>query len=809
MPYVPFPRSRALHAVDRGSENGGRPPSVPRPATVHARPSLVSCGSRGSAFLLVMLLLCVSQIGLPLATTGAVRTYGLEAQEAAPLQDAEDRLTVQRIFGSRDLSPEGMPSVEWTPDGQAYTWLESRADSPVPNLVREDARTGRRTVVIDGSGLVPPGQVRPLEMEGYQWGPRGRRMLLYTRTQRVWRANTKGVYYVYDLESGDLAPLSIEFGWQQFAKFSPDGRKVGFVRENDLFVVDLGTMEERRLTSSGSEMIINGTFDWVYEEELGLQDGWRWSPDSRRIAYWQLDQKPIGTFFMIDDLQLYSEPIPLPYPKAGDPNSVARIGVLDVDGGETTWIDTGDNPDVYLARMEWAATPDELVVQRMNRHQNRIDVLMADATTGDSRVLFTERSDTWVDVDDDLTWVEGGDRFVWTSDRDGWDHIYLYARDGSLVRRITSGEWVAGSPAAVTEEWVYFTAAMDSPLERHLYRAPLAGGEPERLTEEAGWHSANVAPDGDFFIDAWSSAGQPARYALHEGDGDRLRTVVTNEALRSKLAALDIASPEFFTFETAGGVELNGWMIRPADFDPAARYPVVMYVYGGPGSQTVTDAWGGNRYLWHQLLAQEGYVVVSVDNRGTGARGRDFKNVTYRDLGLYETEDQVAAARWIGDQPWADADRIGIWGWSYGGYMTLMAMTTGEDVFAAGVSVAPVTSWKFYDTIYTERFMRTPRENPEGYERAPIGRAEDLSGDLLLVHGTGDDNVHFQNSVTMVDRLVAAGKQFDLMIYPNKTHGIGGSDTQQHLYRMMLDFWRENLPVEDTVATVGAQDASR
>ncbi|MGD2071616.1 MAG: prolyl oligopeptidase family serine peptidase, partial [Gemmatimonadota bacterium] len=409
-------------------------------------------------------------------------------------------------------------------------------------------------------------------------------------------------------------------------------------------------------------------------------------------------------------------------------------------------------------------------------------------------------------VDDDLTWIAGGERFLWTSERDGFEHIYLYARDGTLVRQLTRGPWVAGSPEAVTDRWVWFTAAVEGPLERHLYRVSLDGGEPDRLTDEPGWHEADVAPDGAFFIDAWSSAGRPPRYALHGGDGEPIRSLVTNDELREKLAASGVAAPEFFTFDTPEGVTLHGWMIQPVDFDPGQTYPVVMYVYGGPGSQTVTDSWGGTRYLWHQLLAQRGYVVVSVDNRGTGARGRDFKNETYLHLGRLETEDQVAAARWIGSRPWADPDRIGIWGWSYGGFMTLMAMTTGEDVFTAGVSVAPVTSWRFYDTIYTERYMRTPRENPQGYGNGPVDRAADLHGSLLLVHGTGDDNVHFQNSVQMVDRLVSAGRSFDLMIYPNKTHGIGGREAQLHLYRMMLDFWLERLPPGDAGVADGAAE---
>lgn len=701
---------------------------------------------------------------------------------------------MERIFASSELEPDGLPQFRWTPDGTRMTFL-------VPNpaggtdLVAEDVRTGARERLIDGSRLVPGGERRPIDIEAYEWSDDGSRLLVYTRSVRVWRRNTKGVYFVYHFDSGLLQPVSTGFGYQMFAKLSPDGTRVGFVRNNDLFVTELATGRERRLTTSGSEQIINGTFDWVYEEELGLRDGWRWSPDGRRIAFWQLDQTPIKTFHMIDDLELYSEPIPLPYPKAGDPNSFARIGVMELETGQVTWMDTGDNPDVYLARMEWAASSDELVIQRMNRHQNRIDVMMADANSGHTRVLFTEESDTWVDVDLDLRWVEGGQRFLWTSERDGFEHIYLYARDGSLVRQLTSGAWdVQGTAGLDRDGRLYFTAAREGPLERHLYRVPLSGGDVERLTSEAGTHGVDLAPGGTFFVDRHTRRGRPRVITLREGDGRVVRTLVDNARLAGALERTELADPEFFTFETSDGVSLNGWMIKPPDFVEGRRYPVVIYVYGGPGSQTVTDSWGGTRYLWHQMLAQEGFVVASVDNRGTGARGRDFKNITYMNLGDWESRDQVEAARYLGSLPFVDAGRMAIWGWSYGGYMTLMSMARGGDLFAAGVSVAPVTSWRFYDTIYTERYMRTPRENPEGYRRsAPIEHAAEITGDLLLVHGTGDDNVHFQNSVQMIHRLQEAGVQFDLMIYPNKTHSIAGEDTRVHLYTMMTDFLKSRL----------------
>ncbi|MFQ5536576.1 MAG: S9 family peptidase [Gemmatimonadota bacterium] len=720
----------------------------------------------------------------------------LAASAAVSPAQGQEMLTVERIFDSSELFPDRLPQLRWTPDGRRFTYV-ARNPAGGTDLVAQDIRTGEQTRLVDGSRLIPGGERKPIAIEGYEWFPDQSALLIYTRSQRVWRRNTKGVYFVYYFADGSLQPVSTRFGYQMFAKVSPDGTRVGFVRDNNLFVTELATGEERQLTHDGSDMIINGTFDWVYEEELGLRDGWRWSPDGKRIAFWQLDQTPIKTFYMIDDLELYSRPIPLPYPKAGDPNSFARIGVLDYESGDITWVDTGDNPDVYLARMEWAASSDELVIQRMNRHQNRIDVLMADAGTGATRVLFTEAGDTWVDVDEDMRWVNDGAQFLWTSERNGYEQLFLYNRDGSVERALSPADWDVGGPQGVDENgYVYFDGAGEGPLERHVYRVKLDGGKVERLTRKPGMHSVDMSPGAHYFLDIHSRAGTPPVITLRDGEGKVLRTLVDNARLRGKLAALELQAPEFFTFETSDGVKLNGWMIRPPDFDPARKYPVVMYVYGGPGSQTVTDSWGGTRYLWHQLLAQRGFIVASVDNRGTGWRGNAFKTITYLDLGNWESRDQIEAARYLGSLPYVDAGRVAIWGWSYGGYMTLMSLMRGGDVFATGISVAPVTSWRFYDTIYTERYMRTPRENPEGYARsAPISPAnvKGLTADLLLAHGTGDDNVHFQNSVNLIHELQEQRKQFRLMIYPNKTHSIAGRNTRVHLYTMMTDFLMDRL----------------
>ncbi|MCA9737503.1 MAG: S9 family peptidase [Gemmatimonadetes bacterium] len=706
---------------------------------------------------------------------------------------AAQSLTVERFLTDRDLYPVGLPDLEWMPDGGSLSFIQGGPDGTT-DLVAIDVASGEGRLLVRGATLVPDGEDAPIAIEGYDWSPDGGRLLLYTRSERVWRENTKGFYYVLDLADGRLRALSDDPGFQQFAKFSPDGTRVGFVRAHDLWVKDLVADTETRLTHDGSEDVINGTFDWVYEEELGLQDGWRWSPDGESIAFWRLDQSAVRTFFMIDDLQDYAATVPVRYPKAGEQNSSVRVGVVAASGGDPRWLDLGTDPDIYVARMDW--TPDgRVLLQRLNRLQNRLDVLEGDPATGATRTLFVEESETWVDVDDALTWVDE-DRFLWTSDRDGWEHVYLYRRDGTVERQLTRGEFEVTALEGVDPEqgWVWVTTTRQSPLGRQLERVRLTGGELERVSEGEGTHDVDLSPTGAFYIDAWSSLGRPPAYAMHRGNGETVRVLSDNADLVQRLDTLGLGSEEFFHFTTEDGVDLNGWMIRPPGFDPARRYPVLMYVYGGPGSQTVLDSWGGTRWYWHQVLAQRGFVIVSVDGRGTGARGRDFQKTTYLELGRWETHDQIAAARWLATRPWVDPDRIGIWGWSYGGYMTLNALEHGADVFAAGIAVAPVTHFKFYDTIYTERFLRTPQTNAAGYAAyAPLENVDLLEDDLLLVHGTGDDNVHFQNSVQLVDALQQAGKDFDLMIYPNRTHAIEGTRSQMHLYRMMLGWLQEHL----------------
>lgn len=729
--------------------------------------------------------------------TVALLACPLAAAAQSTAQSA-DELTVETIFGSDGLSSRSV-AVRWMADGRHWSVVE-RDSAGFDELWRVEAESGRREKLVSSAELSPPGGGDPLRIEGYDFSEDGRRLLIFSQSQQVWRARTKGRYYVFDFPTRRLIEVSGEDGWQMFAKLSPDARQVAFVRDHDLYVTDLSSGEERRLTFDGGENIINGTTDWVYEEELDLRDAFRWSPDGSRIAYWRFDQSPVRTYWLVDHLPLYPELTGIRYPKAGEDNSRVQVGSLDLATGGTTWFDIGPDEDIYIARMEWAESSDEVVIQRLNRHQNRLDLLLGDARTGETTLLFSEQDDAWLDAGDDLHWLDGGSRFTWTSDRDGYTHVYLYDRSGRMVRQVTRGSWDVTALHGVDETGglAYVTAASESPLTRSVYSVELEGGQMNRLVGGRGTHSARFAPDFGLFVDTHSSIGTPPVVTLRRtADATSVRVLEDNSGLTARLEALDLREPEFFTVPADDGSELNGWIIKPRDFDPTHRYALLLYVYGGPGSQTVRDVWGGRRYLWHQMLVREGILVASVDNRGTGARGREFKKQVYLRLGQLEAADQLAAMRHLGERPYVDASRIGIWGWSYGGYMALMTSLAGGEAVATAIAGAPVTSWELYDTIYTERFMRTPQENPEGYRLgAPLSLAEGLEGDLLLVHGLADDNVHPQNTYRMAHALQAAGKQFDMRLYPGQRHGIRGRTLTVNLYGMMTGFLLRTLAPE-------------
>ena len=702
-------------------------------------------------------------------------------------------LTVHSIWGTREFASD-LVSPTWTKDGAAYTTIETDSAGHT-DLYRVDAVSGRKERLVRGADLVPPGAALPVAIEEYRFSSDGTRLLIFTNSARVWRQSTKGTYYVWDLPARRLIPVSAQPGYQMFAKLSPDGRMAAFVRANNIYVTDLTTGAETAVTADGNDNVINGTSDWVYEEELDLRDAFRWSADGRRIAFWRLDQTAIRPFYLLNADSLYPELVPVRYPKAGMPNSEVKIGIVDLASRQTTWVDLGGDKDIYVAAMDFAGSSNEIWLTRLNRHQNRLDLLLADTQRGASRVIMTDRDSAWVDHNQPR-WIDGGKQFLFVSERDGYDQVYLFNRDGSLVRRVTPGGWDVLQVYGVDEKKrvLYCSGAIDGPLRRPLVRIGLDGQSLTRISPEPGSHGIEFDPTFQLYVDTYSRAGIPPVQTLRRADGTLVRTLADNIALAAKVAGLALARPEFTTIKTADGVELNAWIIKPQGFDPSHRYPLLMNVYGGPGSQTVTDSWGGANYLWHQMLARDGYLVASVDNRGTGGRGARFMKMTYLHLGRYESADQIASARWFAAQPYVDPDRIGIWGWSYGGYMSSLSMFRGAGVFKAALAVAPVTDWRLYDTIYTERYMRTPLENPAGYaEGAPLAYADSLKGHFLLVHGTGDDNVHFQNSVRLVERLEAANRQFDMRIYPNKTHSIAGGTTRENLYGLFTSWLKAHL----------------
>ena len=719
-------------------------------------------------------------------------------------QESKKELTVEEIFGSSRFQLKTLASPQWVDGGRKFSYLETDTTTKQLDLYLYNVADGSRELLVKGSSLVwkrggkPDDSSRtrrPMRISSYQWSA-DRQRILMTGSLPARRLKTGGDFGIFSVADKSFRMLTDTTAEQANIKFSPDGSKIGFVRANNLYVMDVETGMETQLTFDGSENIINGKFDWVYEEEFRIVDGWQWSPDGRHIAFWRLDQSAVPTFPLVrySELQPHAATESMRYPKAGDPNALVKVGVINVETMQTKWLDLGSNADIYIPRIQWTTKPEILSVQRLNRGQDTLDLMLANLRDGTFKTVTSEADTAWIGIQDSLTFLQKSDQFLWTSNRDGYMHMYLYNLDGSLARQITKGDWEVTRLVGVDEKrkTVYFIGTQASPLERHLYSIKLDGTGMRRLTKEAGTHSVNFSPDFLVYLDTHSSAKTPTNISLRTNEGARVAQVIENNL--ETLKEYRWGDHQFFTFKTTDGEVLNGWMIKPPDFDATKRYPVLMYVYGGPGSQTVEDQWGGTRYLWHQMFAQRGYIVVSVDNRGTGARGKTFMQITHRRLGVHEVGDQIEAAKYLASLPYVDASRIGIWGWSYGGYMTCMAITLGAEYFKTGVAVAPVTNWKFYDTIYTERYMDTPQRNPEGYkETSPVTHASKVKGNLLIVHGTTDDNVHWQNTIVFVNELITQNKQVQTMFYPGRNHGISGDNATRHLYTMMTNYILEKL----------------
>ena len=710
-------------------------------------------------------------------------SWQIQAQE-------KKKVSMEDVFKSSVFSQKSVFGINWMKDGQFYSSLQRGPAGP--KVVKINVATGEEAgVLIDGAAL-------GINFSSYSFNSDESKALVASDIERIYRRSSKGVFHVVDLKTGTAQQL-MDGEKIMYATLSPDNDKVAFVKDNNLYYVNLNSNEVTQITQDGKwNHVLNGAADWVYEEEFSMAKAFDWSPDGKRIAFIRFDETEVPEFNMQLWGKLYPEDYRFKYPKAGEKNSEVSIHVYDLTSKNTVNVDAGEETDIYLPRIYWTNDANTLAYLRLNRLQNQLDLFYANVQTGASQLILREEAKTYVDLNsnDDLRFLEGNKGFIRTSEQDGYKHIYHHDNQGKLIRQITSGNWEVTNLVGIDEKGkkIYFVSTEQSPMERNLYVIGMDGKGKKLLTPEKGNHSINMSKDFKFFISNYTNANSPLMVRLFDASGKLVKTLEDNAELKERLQGFAMSEREFFSFPTVDGTSLNGYMIKPADFDPNKQYPVLMYVYGGPGSQNVMNSWGGARDFWHHHLAAEGYIVVCVDNRGTGGRGRDFKHATYANLGKLETEDQIAGAKYLGSLPYIDAARIGIWGWSYGGYMSSLALMIGNDAFKAAIAVAPVTTWRYYDTIYTERYLQTPQLNAAGYDdNSPITHVNKLKGNYLLIHGTGDDNVHYQNAVDLVDALIKADKQFETMYYPNRNHGISGGNTTWHLYNLMTDFIKRKL----------------
>ena len=708
------------------------------------------------------------------------------------------QITLEDIWQNGTFRMEGISNIRSMADGEHYTVLTRSG------IDRYRYATGEKDgVLLDFSSILIDNE-EPLDVESYEFSDDERKLLLSTGFEPIYRHSGVSDYFVYDLQNAKATYIS-RGGKQRLTTFSPDGTKVAYVRDNNLYYMDLATLKETQVTTDGKlNQIINGTTDWVYEEEFAITKGFAWSPDSKKIAYMRFDESGVREYTMQMWGDLYPENYKYKYPKAGEDNSKVEIRVYNIENGRTFYPMLGGSVNAvaggaeweYLPRFQWTTDPDVLAVMRMNRLQNNMQILSfnvaGDGNGNEGKVIYEESDKAYVEVPDTWHFLKDGKNFLITSERDGYRHIYMQGLDGRQVRQITSGNFEVKAVCGVDEknQAIYFTSHESSPINTDFYKVDFKGKKKTCLNHNGlGTYSAMFSNGCKYYITVYSSANTAPVYSLFNDKGRLVKTLVDNSRLQARMDEYGTGRKVFGTFTTSTGTELNYYTIKPAGFDPSKHYPVLFYVYGGPGNQQVTNSYGYSDYYWYHLLAQEGYVVVCFDGRGTGGRGSAFKKQTYRDLGRMECDDAIEAARWFGKQSWVDADRLGIWGWSFGGYLSSLAILKGNDVFKTAIAVAPVMTWRYYDNIYTERFLALPDGNAAGYdENSPLNFADRLKGNYLLVHGTGDDNVHLQNSLDMLTALEAAGKQFEFRLYPNKNHSIYGGNTRLNLYQLMTDF---------------------
>jgi len=636
------------------------------------------------------------------------------------------------------------------------------------------------------------------------FSPDESKVLLVTNQEPIYRRSFTADYLLVDLNSNTIKPLS-EKGKQQLATFSPDGSKIAFVRQNNLFYVDLVSGSEVQVTTDGKfNHIINGAPDWVYEEEFEFSQAYEWSPDGSTLAWIRFDESGVPEFSMslfqgaepsLDENMLYPSCNTFKYPKAGEPNSIVTVNTFNLTTGNRQLMDIGKETDIYIPRIRWTKDPQKLSIFRLNRHQNHFEILLANPETGVTQLLYEEKNKYFVDEKtfDDIQFLDDGKHFILRSERDGWDHLFLCSMDGKMIQPLTPGDFdvMAYAGCDLKKKTIYYVSAEPTPYQREVYSIKWDGSGKKKLSDKTGYNSIRCSNTYQYYAITFSNSSTPSQTTLYNAKGKVVRVLDDGKALPEKLKDYKFNTKEFFSFTTSEGVKLNGWMVRPPDFDASKKYPVFMTQYSGPNSQSALDRW---ELDWESYMAQLGYLIVCVDGRGTGARGEEFRKMTYLQLGKYETIDQIESAKYLATLSYVDATRIGIWGWSFGGYISSSCMVKGADYFKAAIAVAPVTNWRYYDNIYTERFMRTPLENPDGYDQnSPLIFAENLKGKLLLCHGLADDNVHVQNTVEFAERLVQAEKQFDMQLYTNRNHGIFGGNTTYHLYTKMTEFLLENL----------------
>lgn len=730
----------------------------------------------------------------------------------ATAQGSGGELTLEDIYKNNTYSQKGFGPVRWMRDNVGYSTLEKRANGAGTDIVKYDAKSGQRSVIVPAEKLIPEGKSAPLAIADYEWSEDNSKLLVFTNTRKVWRYHTRGDYWVLDLNSGKLQQLGKSFPATtlMFAKFSPDGTRVGYVSELNIYVESLADGRIVPLTTDGGGNIINGTFDWVYEEELNCRDGFRWSPDGEHIAYWRSDTEGVGTFYMINNVDsIYSKPIPMPYPKVGTVLSAVKVGVVSATGGPTRWFDIpGDPRNNYLARMDFIPRSREVMIQQLNRPQNQNKVWIGDIGTMEITNILTEKDDAFLDVHDDIRWLDNERYFTWSSERDGWMHLYKVSRDGKSVQPITKGEFDVININCIDPSggYVYYIASPDNFTQRYLYRSRLNGkGKPERITPvaSAGQHAYQISANARWAIHTFQNTETPPVYSLISlPDHKQVRVLEDNAELKRKYDQLGLGKKEFVKVDIGDDV-LDAWMIKPRQFDSSRKYPLLFYVYGEPAGATVQDNWAGGD-LWHRYMAEQGYVVMSVDNRGTKTpRGRAWRKSIYKQIGILASADQNKAAKTIlSTYDFLDPARVGMWGWSGGGQMTLNGMFRYPDTYKAGLALAFVSDQRLYDATYQERYMGLLEDNQRGYrDGSPINFAKNLKGDLMIIHGTADDNVHYQSFEMLVNELIRHNKLFSMMSYPMRAHGINeGENTSYHLRRTMEQFWKSKLPTDTSTS---------